>query len=146
IRGESGCGKEVLARALHANSERRNKPFVAINCAALPAELLESELFGHVRGAFTETHATKRGLFEEADGATLFLGGWWLPWVPESVLEVIGPVVLAAKIGLLVFVFLWMRSTYPRLREDQLQRFAWKWLIPISLVNIGVTGVLKVVL
>lgn len=93
---------------------------------------------------FVAEFASNFGL--AAIGATLFLGGWWLPWVPESVLEVIGPFVLAAKIGLLVFVFLWMRSTYPRLREDQLQRFAWKWLIPISLVNIGVTGVLKVVL
>lgn len=80
-----------------------------------------------------------------AIGAVLFLGGWWLPWVPEGVLEVIGPFVLVAKILFLVFLFLWMRSTYPRLREDQLQRFAWKWLIPISLVNIGITGVLKVV-
>jgi NADH-quinone oxidoreductase subunit H len=81
-----------------------------------------------------------------AIGAVLFLGGWWLPGVPDSVLNVIGPFVLAAKIGFLVFVFLWMRSTFPRLREDQLQRFAWMWLIPISLANIALTGVLKVVL
>lgn len=81
-----------------------------------------------------------------AIGAVLFLGGWWLPGVPDGVLDVIGPFVLIAKVALLTFFFLWMRSTYPRLREDQLQRFAWKWLIPISLVNIGITGVLKVVL
>ncbi len=73
ILGESGSGKEVLARALHANSERRGKAFVAINCAALPNELLESELFGHAKGAFTGAHAARRGLFEEADGGTLFL-------------------------------------------------------------------------
>lgn len=81
-----------------------------------------------------------------AIGAVLFLGGWWVPWVSPNTLTVLGPFVLAAKIALLVFVFFWMRATYPRLREDQLQRFAWRWLIPISLVNIAVTGVLKVVL
>ncbi|MHB8874751.1 MAG: sigma-54 interaction domain-containing protein [Myxococcaceae bacterium] len=71
--GETGAGKEVLARALHANSKRRSKPFLAVNVAALPAELLESELFGHVKGAFTGATTAKHGLFEAADGGTLLL-------------------------------------------------------------------------
>lgn len=85
--GESGSGKEVVARALHANSARRLRPFLAVNCSALPGELLETELFGHSKGAFTGAQRARKGLFESADGGTLFL---------DEIAEM--PLVLQAKL------------------------------------------------
>lgn len=73
IQGESGTGKELLAKTIHALSKRNEKPFIVVDCGALPETLLESELFGHVKGAFTGAVANKRGLFHEADGGTIFL-------------------------------------------------------------------------
>jgi len=73
IEGESGTGKELVAKAIHYNSGRKFKPFIAINCSAIPENLLESELFGHVRGAFTGATDVQKGVFEQANGGTLFL-------------------------------------------------------------------------
>jgi NADH-quinone oxidoreductase subunit H len=81
-----------------------------------------------------------------AIAVTLFLGGYWLPGIPESALDFVGPVIVLAKVFILVFAMIWFRWTFPRFREDQLQTLAWKWLIPLALANIAVTATLKVVL
>src|SRR5204863_5071111 len=73
IRGENGSGKELVARALHEASPRRDRAFIEVNCAAIPSELIESELFGHMKGSFTGAFADRAGKFELADGGTLFL-------------------------------------------------------------------------
>ena len=73
VQGPNGSGKELVARALHFKSNRSSKPFVEVNCAAIPSELIESELFGHMKGAFTSAHKDRKGTFEQAHGGTLFL-------------------------------------------------------------------------
>ena len=73
IVGESGAGKELVANTIHLASHRVDEPFIAINCGALSPELVDSELFGHVKGAFTGAHRDHRGVFEQAEGGTLFL-------------------------------------------------------------------------
>ncbi len=73
ICGESGCGKELVARAIRQHSDRTNRPFMAVNCAAIPDQLLESELFGHEKGAFTGAEQRRKGRFELCDGGTIFL-------------------------------------------------------------------------
>ncbi|MDQ4097379.1 MAG: NADH-quinone oxidoreductase subunit NuoH [Actinomycetota bacterium] len=78
--------------------------------------------------------------------ATLYLGGWFVPGITGGLADFAGPLVLGGKIMLVAFFIFWVRFTYPRLREDQLQTFAWKWLIPISLINIAITGIAKVAL
>ena len=86
------------------------------------------------------------GMFSmSAIAATLFLGGYHVPGLSSDVIDVLGPVILMAKVGLLVFLMIWLRWTFPRLREDQLQSLAWRWLVPLALANIAVTGFLKVV-
>jgi Nif-specific regulatory protein len=91
LRGESGTGKTMVAKAIHHNSKRQGKPFVAVNCSALPETLLESELFGHEKGAFTGAHEAKKGRFELAEGGTLFLDeiGELSPAVQVKLLNVV---------------------------------------------------------
>jgi len=91
IQGESGTGKDLIAKAIHYQSSRQNKPFVAINCSAIPENLMEAELFGHERGAFTDAKAMKKGLFEVADGGTLFLDeiGELSPFLQAKLLRVL---------------------------------------------------------
>jgi len=81
-----------------------------------------------------------------AIAVTLFLGGYWLPGIPDRTLTYVGPLILLAKVFLLVFVMIWFRWTFPRLREDQLQRLAWTWLVPLALLNIIITAAFKVAL
>ncbi len=96
IQGESGTGKDLVARAIHFESKRQDKPFIIINCSAIPETLMEAELFGHERGAFTDAKAMKKGLFEQADGGTLFLDeiGELSPLLQAKLLRVLEELVI----------------------------------------------------
>src|SRR6478736_1927009 len=91
ITGETGTGKELVARAVHSCSAQRNQPFIKVNCAAIPETLLESELFGHVKGAFTDATATKKGKFSLADRGSIFLDeiGTMSPGLQAKLLRVL---------------------------------------------------------
>jgi two-component system, NtrC family, response regulator HydG len=143
ISGESGTGKEIIARAIHNSGPRRNKPFIAINVTAIPEALLESELFGHVKGSFTGAVSDKRGLFQEAAGGTLFLdeiGDMSLPLqakllrvIQEKELRPVGgnsSVPFTARIITATHRDLKMMSTEGRFREDLFYRLN---VIPIRI-------------
>jgi len=124
-----------------------------LNRTPFDMPIAESEL---VMGYLTEYSGLRFTMFFLAEyagmfsmsaiAATLFLGGWYLPGLSLGALEFLGPLILMAKVSLLVFVIIWFRWTFPRLREDQLQSIAWRWLIPLALLNILGTAVAKVVL
>ncbi|MFQ5776580.1 MAG: sigma-54-dependent transcriptional regulator [Terriglobia bacterium] len=116
VQGETGTGKELIARTIHAHSSRRDNPFVAVDCAALPENLLESELFGHEKGAFTGAHQAKRGLLELAHGGTLFL-------------DEIGELSLALQAKLL-----------RTLQERELRRLGAEKMIPVDIQVIAATS------
>src|SRR5262249_48691123 len=115
IRGETGTGKELIARALYQHSDRANAPFITINCAAIPETLLESELFGHERGAFTGAEARRIGRFEQAQGGTIFL-------------DEIGDVTPGTQVKLLRV-----------LQEKTLQRLGGKETIPVDVRILAAT-------
>jgi NADH-quinone oxidoreductase subunit H len=124
-----------------------------LNRTPFDMPIAESEL---VMGYLTEYSGLRFTMFFLAEyagmfsmsaiAATLFLGGWYLPGLSLGALEFLGPLILMAKVSFLVFVIIWFRWTFPRLREDQLQSIAWRWLIPLALLNILGTAVAKVVL
>lgn len=124
-----------------------------LNRTPFDMPIAESEL---VMGYLTEYSGLRFTMFFLAEyagmfsmsaiAATLFLGGWYLPGLSLDVLEFAGPLILMGKVSLLVFLIIWFRWTFPRLREDQLQSLAWRWLIPLALLNIVGTAVAKVVL
>jgi two-component system NtrC family response regulator len=116
ISGESGTGKELVARSIHANSPRRKKPFIAINCGAIPENLVESELFGHEKGSFTGAHAQRKGRLELADGGTVFL---------DEVAELSGPI----QVKLLRI-----------LQERQLERVGGRELLPLDVRILAATN------